>query len=74
MTLDCHHRFAAHDGLDVRVMVVWPLMSKYAMCAGCRRAAQDLGLDIREEWVPEWRKRLTARDETGRISTGRPAA
>ncbi len=39
------------------------------MCLACRTVARSMGADVvdeRPEW-PEWRRRLSARDETGAV-------
>ena len=45
--MTCRHRFAAHDGLDVRLVAIWPSLARFALCAGCRRAAAAMGMDLR---------------------------
>jgi hypothetical protein len=42
----CSHRFAACDGLDVRLVAIWPALRRVRMCRACRKAAAAIGMSV----------------------------
>jgi len=53
-----------------RAYRVWPANTPVVvLCDPCATRLGEMGLGL-EEALPEWRRRLTARDNTGSILTG----
>jgi hypothetical protein len=44
----CTSRFAACDGLDVRLVAIWPGLRRVRMCSKCRNAAAAMGMSLVE--------------------------
>lgn len=66
----CHAHIATFCGGEAIPVVVRERggTRRTRMCAACRTTARSMGADVVDE-RPEWLRRLTARDETGRVLT-----
>lgn len=65
----CTGRTSACVVIPVRRYRRWPGNEPMSLCDPCAERLRSMGLSF-EEVLPEWRRRLTARDNTGAILTG----
>lgn len=46
--MKCCRRFSSCDGLDVRLVAIWPGLRRVRMCRACRKAAAAMGMSVVE--------------------------
>lgn len=63
----CGRHTSACTGTDARPYRVFPTGTVSTLCAGCAAVLRAMGMDLREDVQPEWRRRLAGRDNTGEI-------
>jgi hypothetical protein len=63
----CTHRTTACAETPTRSYRVWPTGTVTNLCDPCAAVLRSLGMDLREDAIPEWRRRLVARDMTGAL-------
>jgi hypothetical protein len=77
----CQGNTSACTGRDLVLVKMAFRPNLLVMCAACRSTATGMGARIverrhervpvsmeRRQFIPEWRRNLTARDETGRVA------
>lgn len=60
----CSHRTTVCVGTPAHPFLVWPTGIHTNLCPPCTAVVRSMGVDLREDTLPEWRRRLTARDMT----------
>jgi hypothetical protein len=63
MTSCCHRTTVCVD-TPARPYLVWPTGIITNLCPPCAQTLRELGMDLREDDRPEWRRRLPAKDMT----------
>ena len=67
--MDCRGHTSVCTVRPARAYRRWPGNEPVELCDRCAARLREMGLGL-EEALPEWRRRLTARDNTGSILTG----
>ena len=67
--MTCRGATSACIATPARAYRRWPGNEPVVLCDPCATRLREMGLGL-EEALPEWRRRLAARDNTGSILTG----
>jgi hypothetical protein len=63
----CTRRTSACTGGPARPYRVWPTGTVTNLCDLCSAVLRSLGMDLRDDVQPEWRRNLKAKDLTGAL-------